>query len=103
MRDVEIELCKWLLRHENKSATPVFGVGGSDHELSLTRFAFIRFAEALNLSSRFDRINETDLKLSLISTSRIEGGGRIATSKTTSLTALAASSNCILNFDSSSL
>lgn len=65
MRDVEIELCKWLLRHENKSAPSVFGVGGSDHELSLTRFAFIRFAEALNLSSRFDRINETDLKLRL--------------------------------------
>ena len=65
MRDVEIELCKWLLRHENKSATPVFGVGGSDHELSLTRFAFLRFAEALNLSTRFDRLNETDLKLRL--------------------------------------
>lgn len=65
MRDVEIELCKWLLRHEHASVPSIFGVGGTDHERSLTRFAFLRFAEALNLSTRLDRINELDLKLRL--------------------------------------
>ena len=67
MREIELELCNWLLKGRNSrlNKTSVFGVGGAEYEKKLDRFAFLNFAEALKLIEFFDRSNEIDLRLRL--------------------------------------
>lgn len=66
MKGLETELYKWILNErKNANAPPVLG---EDHRLDhrqVSRFAISSFADALKLSSQFDRSVEADLKLRL--------------------------------------
>lgn len=66
MKGIETELYKWILNDRKVANAPP--VLGDEHRLDhrqVSRFAISSFADALKLSSQFDRSVEADLKLRL--------------------------------------
>ncbi len=66
MKGIEAELYKWILSNRDiKNVPPVLGVDHCLDHRQVSRFAISMFADALKLSSQFDRSVEADLKLRL--------------------------------------